>query len=244
MLVYLVCEGERPLQRETLMELLWPGMPLASAQANLRQTLYRLRQAIPEVKAKNASGPVPFAISDRQTVQINPEAHYYADVQVFERFIGKEPARALEVYRADFLSDFFLPDSESFEAWASARRAAYRRQFLAGLETLTAESLQQGNIKRAEQLARRGIMIDGLHENSHRQLIEALARAGQRQEALAHYEALAQLLMDELAIEPDSQTNALISAVRSGDLAAAGPSVVERVQTGEEPRARRHGLIS
>jgi DNA-binding SARP family transcriptional activator len=140
LLICLVCEGEQSLQREALMELLWPGMPLASAQANLRQTLYRPRQAILEVKAKENSGPVPLVISNRQTVQIHPEAHYYADIQVFERLIGKEPARALEVYRADFLSDFFLPDSDAFEAWTAARRAAYRRQFLGTLETQTAVS--------------------------------------------------------------------------------------------------------
>ena len=33
LLIYLVCEAERPHHREALMELLWPGMPQASAQA-------------------------------------------------------------------------------------------------------------------------------------------------------------------------------------------------------------------
>ena len=35
-------------RREGLMELLWPDLPLKSAQDNLRQTLYLLRRAIPK----------------------------------------------------------------------------------------------------------------------------------------------------------------------------------------------------
>ena len=39
LLVYLVCQPERHL-REHLMALLWPSLPQASAQQNLRQSLY------------------------------------------------------------------------------------------------------------------------------------------------------------------------------------------------------------
>ena len=32
----------------------------------------------------------------------------------------------LSLYRGDFLADFSLPDSETFDAWASAERERYR----------------------------------------------------------------------------------------------------------------------
>jgi hypothetical protein len=46
------------------MALLWPGLPQKSAQVNLRQTLCRLRQAIPEVMTKDREGTVPFPLVD------------------------------------------------------------------------------------------------------------------------------------------------------------------------------------
>ena len=74
LLIYLVCETGQIHQREMLMDFLWPGMPLASAQTNMRQTLYRLRQAIPEVQGREVGATVPFVLADRRTIQINPEA--------------------------------------------------------------------------------------------------------------------------------------------------------------------------
>jgi DNA-binding SARP family transcriptional activator len=39
LLIYLATEGE-PRSRESLMDLLWPGLPERSARANLRQITY------------------------------------------------------------------------------------------------------------------------------------------------------------------------------------------------------------
>ena len=50
MLYYLAAEQSTEHRRETLMNLLWPGMPDRSARHNLRQTLYHLRKGFPEVE--------------------------------------------------------------------------------------------------------------------------------------------------------------------------------------------------
>jgi pyrroloquinoline quinone (PQQ) biosynthesis protein C len=39
LMIYLAIENDRVHQREALMHLLWPAMPLKSAQGNLRQTI-------------------------------------------------------------------------------------------------------------------------------------------------------------------------------------------------------------
>ena len=68
LLVYLVIahanSPELAHSREALMELLWPGMSESSARQNLRQTIYLLRQAIPEVTAGNDQASVPFLLSE------------------------------------------------------------------------------------------------------------------------------------------------------------------------------------
>src|SRR5512137_956885 len=46
LLAYLVVEADRPHRRETLAGLLWPDRPDTVARARLRQTLFRVRQAL------------------------------------------------------------------------------------------------------------------------------------------------------------------------------------------------------
>ena len=155
LLAYLVTEAafakpdRSPLhQRDHLVALLWPRSPQQSARVNLRQTLYQLRQAIPELPDPD-SGPTPFILSDRQTVKVNPAAAYRLDVARFLRLLDNdsspdERAEAAALYRGPFLSDFHLPDSETFEEWAAARRATLQRMALDALETLTEHHLEQG----------------------------------------------------------------------------------------------------
>lgn len=230
LLIYLVCEAERPSSREQLMDLLWPGMPLQSAQANLRQTIYRLRQMVPELKSKAGDTAVPFLITNRQTIQINPDADYRADVHVFDVLIEQDPEQAIALYHGDFLTDFFLPDSETFEEWANQQREVYRRQALDAMEMITAVHLQDGQYEEAIQLALRQLEIDNLRESGHRQLMEANARNGHRQVALSHFNTFKQLLEDELAIEPEPETLTLIASIRSGEITTAIPVETESVE--------------
>lgn len=218
LLIYLVCEAERPHSREALMELLWPGMPLTSAQSNLRQTVYRLRQLIPEVAGRDGEASVPFLESSRRSIQVNPAAAVTADVHTFQAAASTNWQQAIDLYRGEFLTDFYLPESEAFEGWAAGWRAAVRQQMLDVLERQAMSQLEQGNYPAAVQLARQQLVIDNLRESGHRQLIEAWARSGRRQDALDQFEQLRQLLRNELALEPEPQTLALIDAVRAGEL--------------------------
>ena len=240
LLVYLTVAANRPHRREALMELLWPGLPAASARQNLRQTLYLLRQEIPELAAKNGQGIVPLLLSDRHTVQLNPEGDFSLDVTRLEQLVVGQPtadklAEAVTLYQGDFLADFYLPDSENFEEWAAAKRAAYRRLALDALTKLTAVYLDQANFAEAEKYARQQLEIDNLRESGHRQLMEALAQNGRRRAALSHYESLSQLLQTELSIEPSLETQALVQAIRVGEF------VEKREERGEgEAKGKEH----
>jgi DNA-binding SARP family transcriptional activator len=86
MLVEAINQPGVAFRREALLEMLWPDMPLKSAQDNLRQTLYQLKKAIPETAVEGNSQP--FILSDRVAVRINPDAIYILDVAQFEEVTG------------------------------------------------------------------------------------------------------------------------------------------------------------
>jgi WD40 repeat protein/DNA-binding SARP family transcriptional activator len=221
--IYLACEPERQ-RREYLMALFWPGLPQASAQKNLRQNLYLLRRAIPEVITADGQRAVPFVLADNDVVQINSDAVVAVDARRFAALIHRirpglgELEETVALYRGDFLTDFYLPDSNPFEEWAAARREACRRGVLLALEHLAAILVGDEDFTAAETYARRQLVIDPLHETGHRQLIEVLARSGRRSAALAHFDDYRRLLHVELGVKPGSETLALMDAVQSGEL--------------------------
>ena len=122
LLITLAMEPDRPHRRESLMAILWPEMPLESAQVNLRQTIYRLRQSIPDVQTKAGNSLVPLLVSDRLTVSIHPDAAIWVDVHQFQEALENNPEDAVSIYRGSFLVDFYLIDSGPFEAWAQQIR--------------------------------------------------------------------------------------------------------------------------
>ena len=220
LLIYLACEPVRH-QREHLMTLIWPDSSSASGQQNLRQNLYLLRQLIPDVAGTNGQSSVPLILADRETVQLNPAAAVDVDAHRFNALLDKMPVEprqleeAAQLYRGDFLVDFYMPDSNSFEEWAAARREIFRRDALESLRQLTNYYLAGAVYDKAENFARRQLIINPLHDSANRQLIEILARSGRRSAAMAQYEQYRRLLSLDLGIEPGDETLALVDAVQS-----------------------------
>ncbi len=223
LLIYLVTEqvlGAGTHRRDSLMALLWPGLPQKSAQVNLRQTLYQLRQAIPPTEIPDASEPAPLLRADRHSVSLNARYPITSDVATFTSLLeGRKNGwpEALDLYQEDFLADFFLPDANAFEEWAAARRAAFRRQALRAFGRLADAALEGNDGRTAERYARRQLAIDDLRETAQRQLMEALALTDQRSEALSQYGEFKQHLATELGAEPSAETDALHRQLLSGE---------------------------
>ena len=152
LLIYLVVEAPTIHQRESLMELLWPGLPLKSAQVNLRQILYQLNKMMPD--AIRGDTAVPLLITDRKTIQVHPHYPVTSDVTSLTTLLQRSwqhshanlltcadcqkwLEEAVSLYQGDFLADFSLYDSNNFEAWAQVKREALRRNALDALDTLT-----------------------------------------------------------------------------------------------------------
>jgi WD40 repeat protein/DNA-binding SARP family transcriptional activator/energy-coupling factor transporter ATP-binding protein EcfA2 len=226
LLAYLAAEngnGAIRHRREELVELLWPGFTPKSARSNLRQTLYYLHQSVVDLPEPDGQGTIPFLLTDRSTVQVNPAYPIRVDVVDFERLLDGPPEcwpEAIDLYQGDFLADFYLPDANPFEEWAAARQAAYRRLLLDALETLTTDLLAQGEFEAAEGYALRQLEIDNLRESAYRHLMQLYAWSGRQAESLSLYQECVQILEDELASPPDETTTALYEAIRQNQLPA------------------------
>ena len=250
LLIYLACEPGRH-RREHLMSLLWPGLPQLSAQQNLRQNLYFLRQSLPLVAGRGNGDRTPLILADREALQLNPHALVEVDARRLADLLDLlYPTRAYlteaaALYHGDFLRDFYLPDSNPFEEWATARRESFRRGVLQVLERLTALALADEDYEGAEGYVRRQLAVDPLQDAAHRSLIEILARSGRRSAALAHFESYSKLLNAELGINPGAGTMALLGAIQSGAVARSDrqPQAIRGYELGEELGRGSFGLV-
>jgi predicted ATPase/DNA-binding SARP family transcriptional activator len=225
LLAYLSVEGRRPHRREKLAGLLWPMLPESSARANLRVALTNLRKTVGDRPAKGQAPSPPLLLVTRQTIQLHPEADLWVDAAEFLQLlqfdgrpqqIVRRLEEAMALYRGAFLEGFSLADSPAFEEWAVLERERLSRQAVAALDRLAGWYKQRGEFARALHHARRRTRLEPWQEHGQRQLMRLLALDGQRNAALAQYEALRRLLAEELAVEPEDETVTLHRQIRDG----------------------------
>lgn len=217
LLAYLVVTG-RPHQRDSLAALLWGEMPDADAKNNLRQTLTNLRKLAE-----------PNLVITRETVGWNTAVPCHLDVTQFEDLLQAsredvaDPIRTLQpaaaLYQGDFLAGFYIRDAPEFEEWMLGQRARFRELALHALHTLTQQHLARREYGQTIDCATRLLNLDPWREESHRQLMLALVRSGQRTAALRQYETCRDVLDRELGVKPSNETTALYERIRAAGTA-------------------------
>ena len=219
LLAYLVMEADRPRERATLAALFWPEMPDAPALRNLSQTLIWLRRAIGE-------GDPPFLLLTRRQAQWNVAAAAEVDAPRFLALLERRTTPgaadlaalrdAAALYAGEFMAGFSLSGCPAFDEWLLLQREHCRRLALDALFRLTDEALAAGDYPTAATLARRQLALDHWREETIRQLLHALAAAGNQAAALAEYDHARRLLAEELGVAPQPETVQLVEAIREG----------------------------
>lgn len=213
-LLYYLAVTARPHTRPTLTGLLWGDQPETSARASLSKCLSNLHDLLGDA-----------LLIDRQSVSFNRSIPYQLDTETFAAAISAPITAAsahalqtaLALYRGDFLEGFYVRDAPDFEQWLLGQRAQYREHVLQGLHALAAYAEQAGHLPQAIAHTRRLLTLEPWREEAHRRLMALLAASGQRAAALAQYESCRRVLNEEVAVEPDAETVALVEAIRAGE---------------------------
>jgi len=228
-----------PHSRESLAARFWPEADQSRALAYLRRTLWEINQMIGE----------EWLDSDRDQVGFVPRAGSTLDVAAFQAAVAKgEPAdlaTAVALYQGDFMAGFTLRDAPDFDAWQYAEAEHLRRQFGEALQRLVAIAAGEKQWETAVAHARRWLALDPLNEAAHRLLMRLFAQMGQRAEALRQYEICVQTLEEELGLEPEPETEALLEQIKAGQLSptpSPAPAVAVGVETAVPAKPARHNL--
>lgn len=226
MLAYLAVTG-RAHPRDVLATMLWPEQSQTRARADLRGLLTLLRQTL---------GAETF-VADRQTIGLHARAplrvdtasllaarrtvaaHGHPDGTLCERCAPQLEA-AVALVRGDFMAGFSLRDSPDFDDWQRLQSEQFQAAICEAYEGLARHAEAMGDLPRALGFWQRRLHLDPLHEATHRALMAVHARAGNRAQALAQFDACAQRLEEELGVPPAPETVALAAQIRQGQIGA------------------------
>src|SRR5918997_451499 len=180
------------LRRDRLAYQLWPESTEPQARTNLRKLLHDLRRTLPD--------PDEFLDVGAHTVRWHARASVWVDVVAFTEALSRgDAAAAVHHYGGPLLP-------ACYDDWVLEERERLRTcavDALARLATSANDELQDDD---AVEHARHLLRIDSLHEPSYRLLMEALARRGDRSEALRTYHRCVTTLEHELGVGPAAAT--------------------------------------
>ena len=219
---FLVCERARAVRREELAELLWADRPPDSWPASLSAVISRLRRLLNEAGLDGAeaipssAGAYRLVLPPDTTVDMD---ELEAAVQAAEA--GSAAGDVDRVLKAARIAEaigargFLADDCE----WVDRQRELVRDLRVRAVLARSVAHLQSGAHGRAVEAARGALALHDTREAAYRQLMVALAAAGERAEALRVWERCRTTLVEELGVDPSPETEAVYR-----DILAAGPA--------------------
>ena len=199
------------LTRAAIAEMLWPELDGERSRSALRRTLSTLRSGLGDGRL----------ISDRASVSLNLDGAWF-DLGEFRAVAGEVGAdaatlaAAADLHRGDLLEGFGLRDAVQFDDWQRDAQDAVRRERAALLDRLIERLDTELRPEDAIVRARERLALDGLHEPTHRRLIELYAAVGRRGDAFEQYRECVRVLDRELGVQPLSATTELYNAISAG----------------------------
>lgn len=200
------------LERDQILELLWPGQEPEIALRDFKVALSTVFKVLEPERKANA--PSAFIVREGTLYGWRAGADVVLDVEQYEQAIatgdalwGHDSEAALAQYRvalALYLGDYL-------QEYPYAEWAVEERERLRGLYVRTAERL-------AQALAARGVwaevievceallLRDNCWEEAYRLLMIAQARLGNRPQALRAYQRCVDALREELDVAPSEET--------------------------------------
>ncbi|UCG88101.1 MAG: PD40 domain-containing protein [Gemmatimonadota bacterium] len=206
LLAYLAVASPRGFhRRDKLLGLFWPESDQEHGRAALRKALYFLRQSLgEEVIVSRGDEEVGLA-----------EDVLSCDAPAFEQALDVgDLEAALELYRGDLLEGFFISEAPEFERWLDKERQRLRERYVGALESLAEKAEAAGDHRSAVTCWKRLRALDLYNSRYVLRLMEALAAAGDRGNALQLAQEHERRLREDLEIEPVDEIRALIERLK------------------------------
>jgi LuxR family maltose regulon positive regulatory protein len=226
----LLTRRDRWLQREEIIECLWPDRSLEAAVRDFKVALSMLNKVIEPWHSPEA--PFAFITREGTAYRIRPEADLWLDAVAFEsaceaglRLIESRGTRSnsvtdqaikhLQAGLRFYVGDY-LPDT-LYEDWASVERERLLSLYLRAGDKLAGALVERGQYDEALDVCQAILARDPCWERAYRTMILAHTRQGNRPLALRAYQRCVAILREELGVEPSPATTMLYERIVQAD---------------------------
>lgn len=204
----LLTERGRWMHREEIMERLWAERTPAAALQDFKVALNALMNALEPNRP--AAAPSAFVERDGTAYRLRPTADLYCDADVFEVQVTEgNLIGGLSLYEGDYLPDAL------YDEWTMPRRDQLRTLFLRAMSRHIEQRLKRLPLSPAllqQCLAdcERLWSTDPTWEPAYQLAIRAYRAAGQEAMARKTYQRCADVLREQLGVEPSGETAQLV----------------------------------
>ena len=213
LLAYLALHSDDRVSRVQAAGAIWSDHSDRRARANLSTALWRVRGALSKsdcppnlVRVSAASLALDVQNCDLDIEDFRRDAPGSTASAISFEGLARA-VHAIHLYRGDLLADWDLE-------WCRLEREELRRHYLTTLRLLTERFERRGRYDLALQFAQKAVAADALDEGAQRSAIRLLSHVGQRTTAIAQFNRFAQLVRDELGVDPAEETVALLGEIR------------------------------
>lgn len=217
---YLASERTRPVPREELAKIIWPGEMALSWEVALSALISRLRGLLSLDGLKNQGialsssfGQYHLRLPKDTWIDLEAVTSAVDNAEGALRSGGADPQGvlgpatvAVSIARRPFLSGI---DGE----WVESQRRKLERQLLRALDCLSTMWLRIGEPSLAVETATQTVALDPFRERSYQLLMHAYDASGNKAEAVRLYHRLAEILAAELGTGPSAKTEAIYSGL-------------------------------
>lgn len=218
-LAFLAAHTGRPIARDRLVELVWPGSSDGAGRASLRQSLSTIRKALAHESI--------FSV-DRDTVMLNPD---FAQSDV-DRITNGDLALAENGVAPMANGEMFLDDlsgvSHEYDTWRATEQSRLAGLVAASLTDLAEQAEATQDYWRSVSCLSQLVSLDPLNENAMERLMRGLILAGRPNAAIQSYRRFEELLNKELNVRPGTRIQ---DVFRQAMKARAGHSGAGRNET-------------
>jgi LuxR family transcriptional regulator, maltose regulon positive regulatory protein len=217
----LLTQRSSPLDRDQILEHLWPGADPTTAQRNFKVTLNTLYGVLEPDREPGSESA--YIVREGTVYNLRPGADIWIDsleflrrVEAAETYLPadheaaiKEFQRALDLYTGEY-----LPDAR-YETWAAAEREQIATTFLRAADQLAELYLFANRPEETIKICGRILAQDNCWERAYRQLMQAFHQMGDRGQVARAYKRCTQTLSAELDVPPAPETTALFNRLRT-----------------------------
>jgi len=205
------------LQRDEIVERLWPHLSPEVAVRDFKVALNALNRAVEP--ARTADAPFVFIVREGTAYRLRPEADLWLDAAELERRCERglhgpvdeqaitELRSALRLYAGDYLPEAL------YEDWATEERERLLTLYLRAADRLASALIERGQYEEGLDVCQAILARDLCWEHAYRLMMMAYARQGNRGQAHRAYARCVDVLRAELDVPPSEETVALYKRI-------------------------------